>query len=99
MDSNYDGIEETIKNLMKICTSTNNIVKYANCSEVKIHLYRNKNKVVMEIADNGVGFDMNTNYSGNGLHSMQDRSRKLKGKFKIISEIGKGTKINLIFEI
>ncbi len=77
----------------------NNIVKYANCSEVKIHLYRNKNKVVMEIADNGVGFDMNTNYSGNGLHSMQDRSRKLKGKFKIISEIGKGTKINLIFEI
>jgi signal transduction histidine kinase/ligand-binding sensor domain-containing protein len=77
----------------------NNIVKYANCSIVNIQLYRIKNKIVLEITDNGSGFDMQTKHAGNGLHSMQERSRKLKSKFKINSEIGKGTSISLIFEV
>ena len=76
----------------------NNIVKYANCSIVNIQLHRIKNKIVLDITDNGSGFDMETRHAGNGLHSMQERSRKLKGKFNISSEIGKGTSINLIFE-
>ena len=75
-----------------------NIVKYAQCTETRIFIYRDKNKVVMEIRDNGIGFDINTKFAGNGMHSMRERTKKLNGDLIINSAPGKGTTIILKFD-
>ncbi len=76
-----------------------NIVKHANCSLVKIEFIRQKNAVIMKIIDNGSGFDIHNKESGNGLHTMRERSNKLNSTFSIDSTAGQGTKIELKFFI
>ncbi len=76
-----------------------NIIKYANCSEVKIHFQKINNELHMTLSDNGKGFDTATTFSGNGLHTMQERAKQLKGILEIVSEDGKGTNVFLRFKI
>ncbi len=76
-----------------------NIVKYANCTEVKIHLYKNKGKFAMEITDNGIGFDHQIKSVGNGLHTMSERAKKLQGDIEIRSDLNTGTRIKLQFSL
>jgi len=76
-----------------------NIIKHAYCNAVKIEFIRQKNTVIMKIADNGNGFDINTKGSGNGLHTMRERSQKLNGILNLESAIDEGTNISLQFFI
>ena len=73
----------------------NNIAKYSKCTHAKISLSKKAGRIEMEISDNGIGFDTSKINSGNGLTSMKERSEILKADFKITSEGGKGTTINL----
>ena len=47
------------------------------------------------IEDNGKGFDMQSIQRGNGLRTMSERAKKMKGNLKITSETGKGTLVRL----
>ena len=76
-----------------------NIIKYAECTEVKIHFQKINNELHMHISDNGKGFDTGTAFSGNGLHTMRERARQLKGILEIVSKDGKGTHVFLSFKI
>jgi signal transduction histidine kinase len=63
----------------------------------------------MSIADNGKGFDLTKTSEGykssdvfgggNGLKNMQLRAKEMKGRLKIMSEPGKGTRIELNFPL
>lgn len=67
----------------------NNIVKHSKATEVKISLTMpTEGKLVLEIHDNGVGFDLNTVQAGFhvGLQSMQIRVERIGGIFQIESE-------------
>lgn len=73
----------------------NNIVKYAEATQVSIQLtYRNP-WVKLRIQDNGMGFDVSQSYNGNGLNSMKRRAKEMKADLKIDSTIGVGTLIEL----
>ena len=52
---------------------------------------------VMEISDDGVGFDpANTkSYNGNGMRNMRKRADEVKAELSVISAPGKGTKLTL----
>lgn len=76
-----------------------NIVKYANCSEVKILFQKINADLQMTITDNGQGFETDNIFSGNGLHTMQERTKQLKGRLEILSAPGKGTEVRLSFKI
>ena len=79
--------------------SLNNIIKYAQASEVSIILGRQETHVVLSVQDNGIGLDTrklgsNTkSRQGIGLLGMRERVAALQGEFEIISEPGKGTSI------
>lgn len=77
----------------------NNIVKYANCSLVKIYFVKQKDLLLMRIIDNGIGFNTQQQTAGNGLHSMRHRAETLHGELQITSEVGTGTEIWLRFNI
>ncbi|MBC8047264.1 MAG: hypothetical protein H7Y00_10740 [Fimbriimonadaceae bacterium] len=79
--------------------SIHNIIKYANCTDVKIHFNKNKDAIEMKIEDNGSGFNLKEKFSGNGLHTMKERSKALNGNLHMHSETGKGTTVLLEFPI
>ncbi|HYV95642.1 MAG TPA: two-component regulator propeller domain-containing protein [Chitinophagales bacterium] len=78
----------------------NNAAKYAECRNVWIDLSMNgSHTIIMTIRDDGKGFDTTLEPRGNGLLSMQKRSKELKGEFKFSSKAGEGTLVRLEFAL
>lgn len=80
----------------------NNIKKHSKAQNVIIRINIGTEKIYLKIIDDGIGFNVgekvdsfNTK-SGFGLYSIRERVDLLKGKIEIDSELGKGTKINVI---
>ena len=72
----------------------NNIIKHANAKSVDILLRKRNDCVILEVADDGSGFDSKaTGRGGMGLRIMQERVAKVDGKITIRSAPGKGTKV------
>src|SRR5215207_352826 len=72
-----------------------NIAKHAKAKQVEISLWSTEERVLMEIHDNGRGFDMEkVNASiGHGVANMQTRARSVGGDVDISSVIGEGTTV------
>ena len=71
-----------------------NTVKHARASQVMLRLEQSNNEVIMEILDDGRGFDASASFPGHlGLRSMRERMTNLGGMFQIESTEGKGTTI------
>jgi two-component system NarL family sensor kinase len=66
-----------------------NIIKYANAVAAKITISQKNNSLILEIKDNGKGFDVNEKLNGSnafGLHNIIERSRVIGGEAKILSD-------------
>lgn len=77
--------------------SLNNIIKYAEAHAAKISLKEVENYLILEILDNGKGFDVAEKLNGKtsfGLHSIIERSTIVGGKAQIKSD-DSGTTINV----
>jgi signal transduction histidine kinase len=73
----------------------NNIVKHADCAEVKIDFKIENSRISLIICDDGCGFVAGGNGDGHGLSSMTERAASLGGSLEIDSSGGKGTKISI----
>ena len=94
--------EKTKTYLFRIAQEViNNSVKHSNCSLISLSLINENNIILLKIVDNGCGFDINNlkNAESKGLSSIRERANILNGDLKIISEIGKGTELNLTIKI
>jgi signal transduction histidine kinase len=68
-----------------------NIVKHARASTVLLRLARQESEIVLEVCDNGRGFDPTGSFPGYlGLHSMRERAMKMGGTLTIESAPGQG---------
>jgi len=72
-----------------------NIGKHARAKNVTIAIWKSAERYLMEISDDGQGFDMSqTRLSiGHGLTNMQSRAQAVGGDAEISSEPGQGTTI------
>jgi signal transduction histidine kinase len=70
-----------------------NINKHAQAKNVNITFSFMEDIFVMDIADDGLGFDPSKTSNGFGLKTMQDRAEELSGTLTIESERGTGTAI------
>jgi signal transduction histidine kinase len=70
-----------------------NITKHAQAKNVNITFSYMEDMFVMDIADDGLGFDPSKASNGFGLKTMRDRIEELSGTFTIESERGRGTAI------
>jgi signal transduction histidine kinase len=79
--------------------AVNNIAKYAHCKKVDIVLQLSQKKLLLQIADDGIGFNVEEADTGNGLSNMQKRAESLGGTFTIKSQPALGTTVQLGIEI
>lgn len=75
--------------------ATNNAIKHANTSFVKVSIQTENNTLNIIIRDNGRGFDQNKVSNGFGLVNMRQNIQEIGGEFSIESESGLGTTIRV----
>lgn len=75
--------------------SLHNLVKYSGASMAAVTVTLARQKVLLEVSDNGKGFSKTETPPGNGLISMQQRAEKWKGKLDIRTALGQGTTVRL----
>ncbi len=82
-----------------------NARKHAEAELISIDIFRQNDVVVVQISDNGVGFDsdsVNANYDQRGslgMVNMRERAELLNGALRIESAEGQGTKITVLIPI
>lgn len=72
-----------------------NIAKHANAGKVSIDLWTTSDRVLLEVSDDGRGFEQDTvsKTVGHGLANMQSRVAAVSGDLDITSTPGEGTTI------
>jgi PAS domain S-box-containing protein len=77
--------------------SLNNILKHAMATLVSVQLSNIDNMLILEISDNGVGFDKENSGRPDsfGLIGMNELARILNGSFEISTKEGEGTKVKV----
>jgi signal transduction histidine kinase len=80
--------------------SLTNIGKYAEASEATIVMKNYENHVVVEVADNGKGFDtQRMRPSTHGLAGMRHRVEAARGKLTVASTPGQGTRLSAMLPL
>lgn len=72
-----------------------NAAKHARAKKVDIHIWATSDRYLLEIRDNGRGFDMNkmSMTLGHGLSNMHTRAQHVGGDVEICSVVNEGTSI------
>lgn len=75
----------------------NNLVKHSGASEAEISVRLENENLIIEVRDNGRGFDVaqksnggGNGFGGNGLRNMKKRAEKCGGEFRVNSQTGDG---------
>lgn len=81
--------------------SLTNIMRYANPTFVTLILNKEVNNILLEIVDNGIGFDISKvdTKEHHGILGIRERVYSVGGKFKINSVVGTGTTIKVSIPI
>jgi len=74
-----------------VAEALTNVAKYANASHATVEVARENGRLLVEVADDGVG-GADPEY-GSGLRGLADRLAVLEGRLEIDSERGRGTTI------
>ena len=73
-----------------------NVARHAGATHVDIRLTAGNNLLLLEVTDNGKGFELSPGMEGTGalgLVGMRERAMGIGGEISIESTIGKGTKV------
>jgi signal transduction histidine kinase len=86
------NIKEAIWRILQ--EALNNIHKHAKTQTAELRIEVGETNVTLTISDHGIGFNVDESKQRQislGLTSMKERVEALNGRFKVISESGKGT--------
>ena len=75
--------------------SVANIVKHAEATQVIIQLSGHGDHIMLDVEDNGKGFDLSGSSDGLGLKSLRSRVDYLQGQIDIDTAPGEGTSISI----
>jgi two-component system, NarL family, sensor histidine kinase DevS len=72
-----------------------NVAKHSKAYQANVHLWTTRDRVILEVSDDGQGFDQRKVSAtlGHGLSNMVSRARKVGGDVEITSNPGGGTNI------
>ncbi len=89
--------EQTVEILHIAQETLTNVRKHARATDLTIRTWVDEEMLHMDIADNGVGFEMNghARNKGNGLHNMNERAASLRGRVEIGPRATSGTCVSL----
>jgi signal transduction histidine kinase len=73
-----------------------NVQKHARASSAQVRVEAQEGQVVVEVRDNGRGFDPAAGHTGHfGLDSMRSRAAEIGGRITIMSAPGSGTSVRI----
>jgi len=78
-----------------------NAVKHAHARKIEVSIGRNRGRICITVADDGIGFDTSGGISrkgrkgGFGLFSIRERLQHLGGSLKVDTKPGRGTRVTL----
>jgi PAS domain S-box-containing protein len=75
----------------------NNILKHAAAQKVIVKLVQDKEKILLSIKDDGIGFDTQKKPNGVGLMNIKTRASLFNGEVIIISSQGNGCELRVTF--
>lgn len=78
---------------------TNNIVKHARAQNVKIDLKASRGLLVLQISDDGRGFDLARTKKGVGLNNIINRAELFNGSVEIIAAPGSGCLVKVTIPV
>ena len=89
--------DQTVAIFRIVQESLTNVARHAEASRVEINLWRSANDLIVEVHDNGKGFDSDnaTNKNSFGLLGMRERAAVLGGNIDITSSPQQGTEIRV----
>ncbi len=77
----------------------NNALRHSRCRKVRVSVEERDGELLMEVSDDGTGFDISGIYSregrGFGIIGMRERAESLGGALTLESEPGSGTRIRV----
>lgn len=76
----------------------NNVIKHSRADHVLVQVSHHENLLAVIVEDNGIGFDKN-NCGGIGLLNLERKVKNLDGHLSIDSEPGKGTTVQMEFDV
>ncbi|HLO81489.1 MAG TPA: two-component regulator propeller domain-containing protein [Chitinophagaceae bacterium] len=90
---------EDRKNLYLIAKEAiNNAIKYSGCKNLNVDMKRSKDRLVMEIKDDGNGFDPSIAINGNGLRNIRERADEMQAELDL-DTCDKGTTVRVSVRI
>ena len=89
--------EKTAELLFITQEALTNIRKHSHARNVNIHLTHDDDVLVLNIEDDGIGFDpqLLKKSEGHGLRNMRERARQVGASIEILPSRGEGTRIKL----
>jgi signal transduction histidine kinase len=76
-----------------------NVARHAQAKHSEVRLARRGSNALLTIEDDGVGFDVGGDSSGNGLRNMRERAEAMGGALRITSRAGKGTRLRVTIPV
>ena len=92
-----DGLKINIYRIIQ--EQFNNIIKHAQAGNVTIRLLQTKEQIILEIHDDGKGFDQQQKKHGIGLTNILHRADVYNGKLEIDSNPGQGCRLQVLFPL
>lgn len=76
-----------------------NVSKYADAQKCTVTIFEHEKQLVVEVHDDGIGFDVNSLSKGIGLKNIRERAKSIDSEIEIKSIINEGTTIKLKVKI
>jgi signal transduction histidine kinase len=76
-----------------------NVGKHAQATTCRVSLHRDGDQAVLEIDDDGLGFDPVAPHTGLGLRNLKDRALAIGGRVTVESKAGEGTTVQFAIPI
>jgi signal transduction histidine kinase len=99
----HAGMEERLPREVEVAAyrivqeAITNVAKHSHAKECHVHLTQLPDRLLVEVQDDGVGFNGETNSvstdRGLGLVSVRERASRLGGTFNVLTAPGQGTRL------
>lgn len=76
-----------------------NVSKYADAQKCIVTIFEHEKQLVVEVHDDGIGFDVNSLSKGIGLKNIRERAKSIDSEIEIKSNPNEGTTIKLKVKI
>ena len=75
------------------------MIKHADAKEIHVKFVRQPDLLVINVRDDGIGFELLSVQRGLGLLGMQERVESMNGTFEIKSGIDQGVNIDILIPL